>query len=488
MEDAGKPNTITLTQEDMEFLINSRRVLDDPLLKRYQNLNVGKYSGITDLEDHLAKFENASLLQQFSDGAKCRINQRYHKTPWSLFSIKQGPKESIRAYIKRLNQVAIDVPNTTTKLLVSAFSQGLNDNDFFKDLVRNPPTNFDLLIERTTEFINVEEAQAARKKEGTVSISTTVHEGAIAPVHPPRGPCGVPPPPRQPERRPQAFQHTEMPQEAPRRWCAYHISGTHYTENCFTLRNQRTNNNRYHRRSPNRHPYHRHNSPPKREYQATEIQHGTLQVSGGPSRTHELAQPEIAIAQQEENRSSAAQGNINMITGGSTDGDSNRARKAHTRRLQIHAVGCSAEKAVGPEISFDPKDPEGVEVAHDDALIIKAVIANYNISHTFIDIGSSVNIIFKKAFDQLQIDPSELQPMATPLYGFTGNEVQPLDQIKLAISLGEEPLMRTRRSYFMVVDAPSVYNVILGRPALNEFRTIVCTFCQKVKFSVDDQV
>ncbi|XP_042437293.1 uncharacterized protein LOC122023301 [Zingiber officinale] len=219
----------------------SQRVLDDPLPKRYQNLNVGEYSGTTDPEDHLAKFENASLLQQFSDRVKCQMflttlgraaqrwfkrlpegsirrfrdfhkvflhhfssNRRYHKTPWSLFSIKQGPKKSIRAYIKRFNQVAIDVPNTTTELLVSAFSQGLNDNDFFKDLVRNPPTNFDLLIERATEFINIEEAQAARKKEGTVSISTTVHEGAVAPVHPPRGPCGVPPPPRQLERRPQA--------------------------------------------------------------------------------------------------------------------------------------------------------------------------------------------------------------------------------------------------------------------------------------------
>ncbi|XP_042432645.1 uncharacterized protein LOC122019218 [Zingiber officinale] len=78
--------------------------------------------------------------------------------------------------------------------------------------------------------------------------------------------------------------------------------------------------------------------------------------------------------------------------------------------------------------------------------------------------------------------------MVTPLYGFTGNEVQLLGQIKLTVSLGEKPLMRTRRSYFMVVDAPSAYNVILGRPTLNEFRAIVSTFCQKVKFPVDDQV
>ena len=59
------------------------------------------------------------------------------------------------------------------------------------------------------------------------------------------------------------------------------------------------------------------------------------------------------------------------------------------------------ERAAGPEISCGPRDLEGVEIPHDDALIIKAVIANYTISHTFIDTGSSVNIIFKKTFDQL---------------------------------------------------------------------------------------
>ena len=213
----------------------SQSVLDDPLPKRYQNLQIGEYTGTTDPEDHLLKFKNVALLQQFFDGVKCRMflttfggvaqrwfkrlpkksirkfkdfkkvflhhfssNKRYHKTPWSLFSIKQASKESIRAYIKRFNQVAIDVPNATTEILVSAFSQGLNDNDFFKDLVRNPPANFDSLIECATEFINIEEAQAARRKEGITSSPTPVKEKAPAPVPPPRGPRAIHPPHRHP--------------------------------------------------------------------------------------------------------------------------------------------------------------------------------------------------------------------------------------------------------------------------------------------------
>ncbi|XP_042432929.1 uncharacterized protein LOC122019537 [Zingiber officinale] len=177
-----------------------------------------------------------------------------------------------------------------------------------------------------------------------------------------------------------------------------------------------------------------------------------------------------------------------MIVGGPTGGDSNRARKAYALRPEIHVVGCSREKAEGPKINFDPNDLERVKISHDDALIIRAVIANYIIHRIFVDIGSSMNIIFKEVFDQLQIDRNELLPMMTPLYGFMGNEVLPLGQTRLTVSLGEESLRRTRIINFIIVDAPSTYNVILGRPTLNKFRAVVSTYFQKIKFSVDDRV
>lgn len=88
-----------------------------------------------------------------------------------------------------------------------------------------------------------------------------------------------------------------------------------------------------------------------------------------------------------------------MIAGGPIDRDFNRAKKSHVHRLETHAVSCSWEQAGGLKISFSPKDLEGVEEPHDDALIIKAIIANYNMHKTFIDIDSSVSIIFRMTFD-----------------------------------------------------------------------------------------
>ncbi|XP_074576197.1 uncharacterized protein LOC141832624 [Curcuma longa] len=134
-----------------------------------------------------------------------------------------------------------------------------------------------------------------------------------------------------------------------------------------------------------------------------------------------------------------------IIASGPTDGDSNRSRKAHGRRLEMYNVNTSR-----PSINFGPQDLEGVTVPHNDALVIRATIVNYDV-----------------AWD-------------------TRSDLW--DKSGLSLSLGEEPLRRTCSTLFIMVDTPSAYNVILGRSALNSFGAVVSTFHQKLKFSVFDQV
>lgn len=172
-----------------------------------------------------------------------------------------------------------------------------------------------------------------------------------------------------------------------------------------------------------------------------------------------------------------------MIAGGSTDGDSNRARKAHGRRLETCNIDTDRSSKTGPSISFGPEDLEGVVAPHDDALVIRATIANYDVARVFIDTGSSVNVLFKDAFDRMQMEDNELSPIATSLFGFSGHEVISIGQIRLPLSLGEEPLRRTRSTIFTIVDAPSAYNVILGRPALSSFGAVV-----SIDLSLEDEV
>lgn len=57
---------------------------------------------------------------------------------------------------------------------------------------------------------------------------------------------------------------------------------------------------------------------------------------------------------------------IKMISGGSTDGDSNRARNAWYQRESL----VSRSREEGPMISFGPRDLDGVIVPHNDFLVI----------------------------------------------------------------------------------------------------------------------
>ncbi|XP_074560411.1 uncharacterized protein LOC141816556, partial [Curcuma longa] len=393
--------------------------------------------------DHLGRFENATLLHQYTDVIKCQVflttlagsalrwfnrlpstsicsfgdfksaflrhfatSKTYRNTSLDLFSVKQKSRESLKEYVHRFNQVAQEITAAASDVLVSSFSQGLIEGDFFMSLIKKPSENFDMLLTRAVKYIHVEEAQSARRRDSDLQ-----HHGG-----PSRQSALI--------SRKEQRSRKAAPAPKPRR----------------EIDNQAAQPSLPY--SP-RAAYKRHRSP--RELTPPTRNEGDRSQGIGPR------DPRAG------NQDNAPCGNIHMITGGATDGDSNRARKAHSRQLEVCDVG-GGNRGDDPTIGFGPQDLEGVETPHDDALVKMATIANYYISRVFVDTDISVNIIFKKAFDQMQIDEADLEPMATSLYGFTRNEVRPLGQIRLAISLSEEPTRRTRYPFFTIVDAPSSYN------------------------------
>ena len=46
----------------------------------------------------------------------------------------------------------------------------------------------------------------------------------------------------------------------------------------------------------------------------------------------------------------------------------------------------------------------------------------------------------------------------------------------------------THQLDFLMVDCPSSYNVIIGRPTLNRWKAATSTYCLKVKFPIDNRV
>ncbi|KAL0430605.1 UNVERIFIED_CONTAM: hypothetical protein Sradi_0686500 [Sesamum radiatum] len=174
-----------------------------------------------------------------------------------------------------------------------------------------------------------------------------------------------------------------------------------------------------------------------------------------------------------------------MIAGGPAGGDSQKARKAQVRE----AYGTTVKEIMdvepandAPLIQFNQEEHSGPRMPGNDALVITALLASYEIERVFIDSGSSADILFGGAYDQMQLGDVPLEIVDTSLYGFAGEVVHPRSMISLPLTLGTSPLRKTCLLKFLVVDIPSAYNVILGRPTLNAFRAIISTYHMKIKF------
>ena len=81
-----------------------------------------------------------------------------------------------------------------------------------------------------------------------------------------------------------------------------------------------------------------------------------------------------------------------------------------------------------------------------------------------------------------------LTPAQTPLYGVAGECVRAASTIRLPVTIGDGPERVTRMVAFIIVDRPSVYNVILGRPTLNVLKAVVSTYHLAMKFPTESGI
>ncbi|KAL0345727.1 UNVERIFIED_CONTAM: hypothetical protein Sradi_4404000 [Sesamum radiatum] len=64
-------------------------------------------------------------------------------------------------------------------------------------------------------------------------------------------------------------------------------------------------------------------------------------------------------------------------------------------------------------IQFGRVERSGLRTSHNDALVITAILANYEVGRMFIDSGSSTDILFGEAYDQMQLDDVSLEKVNT---------------------------------------------------------------------------
>nr|XP_023916836.1 uncharacterized protein LOC112028381 [Quercus suber] len=146
------------------------------------------------------------------------------------------------------------------------------------------------------------------------------------------------------------------------------------------------------------------------------------------------------------------------------------------------------QRRTDQDVIFNEGDARGVKQPHNDPLVITLTIEGFNTKRILVDNGSFTDIIYFPAFQQLELDPKRLRLFDSPLVSFSGDRVNPKGIVTLTVTVGTYPKQLTCDLDFLVVDYPSTYNVIIGRPALNKWKSSTSTYCLKIKFSKENGV
>lgn len=154
---------------------------------------------------------------------------------------------------------------------------------------------------------------------------------------------------------------------------------------------------------------------------------------------------------------------VRVMAGGPTlVGDSNRSKKNYARYAMTSkeiffntpAVKRARTRHV-PIMIYE--DEDGVLYSYEDALVIKATVASKKFDRILVDIGSSVDVLFKTTLDEMGITDLRIEHTSTSLKRFGGGKLTPLGVIELPITIGSTPSEKTMILDFVVVDEESPY-------------------------------
>ena len=110
-------------------------------------------------------------------------------------------------------------------------------------------------------------------------------------------------------------------------------------------------------------------------------------------------------------------GEIRVIIGGSSTGQSSKSKKAYLKvvqSIQLSGRSTRARPTDKQPITFIDEDAKRIHHPHDDTIIITLLIADYTTRRVLVDNGSLVDILYYPTFQQMRLGRDQLRPMNSP--------------------------------------------------------------------------
>ncbi|XP_058111565.1 uncharacterized protein LOC131254882 [Magnolia sinica] len=370
------------------------------------------------------------FLTQFISGKRSR------KPNTHLFAIKQEPNESLKGYIARFNEEALLIED------YAAVFNGLREGKFAFSIGKNPPKTLAELVARAQKYTNAEEFSNACKNVQVPKMNDKGKRPRNGEAQPSsKGTNDRAPRDRRPNRRTEGKFHSDTPLNAYAEQMLLDIRREKLLNwpVCMKADSDHRDKRKYYRF----HRDHCHNTADcvdlKDEIEALirkgHLRRYTKEGKAARKEGRERERPNNITEEPAEIRT--------IFRGLSSGGDSNRARKAHSRKPNLeHYVHLteqpSKELRVSPcTLTFTEEDARGIQHPHDDALVVTMTIANRKVYRILVDTGSSADMMYSEAFERMEILRSHLRHVKTPLHDFAVERVISEGAISLPVTAGK---------------------------------------------------
>jgi hypothetical protein len=106
-------------------------------------------------------------------------------------------------------------------------------------------------------------------------------------------------------------------------------------------------------------------------------------------------------------------------------------------------------------------------------MVLKGKIGGYDVGRVFMDAGSGINLIYTRTLKAMCISLESLKPTDCSFHGIvSGSANYPLRRIELDVCFGNSRNYHREKLEFEVMDWPSQYHAIQGRPAFAKFMAV----------------